>query len=88
MVAHSYTYTVVLEEDAGAGGFAVHVPALAGCHTQGDTRQEAIAMAQDAITAYLESLVAHNEPIPGESNPVGPIVVTATVVQADSFSRI
>lgn len=79
MIAQSYTYTVLLEPDNDAGGFAVHVPALPGCHTEGDTRDEAIAMAQDAIAGYVESLLAHNEPIPVESNPAGPLLVTVTV---------
>jgi predicted RNase H-like HicB family nuclease len=40
MIAQTYTYTVVLEADEEAGGFVVHVPALPGCHTEGDTRKE------------------------------------------------
>jgi antitoxin HicB len=79
MVAHNYTFTVVLEPDEEAGGFAVHVPALPGCHTQGDTREEAIAMAQDAVTGYIESLLAHNEPIPVEANPAGEVLLTVTI---------
>jgi antitoxin HicB len=79
MIAHTYTYTVVLEADDQAGGFVVHVPALPGCHTEGDTRDEAISMAQDAIAGYVESLLAHNESIPVEANPAGPVLVTVTV---------
>ncbi|HEY8666153.1 MAG TPA: type II toxin-antitoxin system HicB family antitoxin [Tepidisphaeraceae bacterium] len=78
MVAHSYTFTVLLEADDEDGGFAVHVPALPGCHTEGDTREQAIAMAQDAITVYVESLLLHNEPIPIEPNPAGPVLVTVS----------
>ena len=69
MVAKTFTYSVVLETDEQAGGFVAHVPALPGCHTEGDTRDEPVAMAQDAITGYVESLLAHNEPIPVETNP-------------------
>lgn len=79
MVAHSYTFGVVLEADEEAGGFVVHVPALPGCHTEGDTRQEATAMAQDAIAGYIESLLAHNEPIPIEQKPSGDLLITVTV---------
>jgi predicted RNase H-like HicB family nuclease len=78
MVPHTYTFSVVLEPDEEAGGFVVHVPALPGCHTEGDTREEAIAMAQDAVAGYVESLLAHNDPIPVESNPVGDVMVTVT----------
>jgi len=34
-------------------GYDVHVPALPGCHSQGDTEKEALANAQDAILTYL-----------------------------------
>jgi predicted RNase H-like HicB family nuclease len=60
VIAQTYTYTVVLEPDDEAGGFVVHVPALPGCHTEADSREAAVAMAQDAVTGYVESLVAHN----------------------------
>jgi len=58
-----YTVILVPEED---GGYSVDVPALPGCYTQGDTREEAIAMAREAIELYLESCKAHDEPIPEE----------------------
>jgi predicted RNase H-like HicB family nuclease len=32
--------------------------------SQGDTRAEALANVQEAIAGYLESLKAHDEPIP------------------------
>jgi predicted RNase H-like HicB family nuclease len=43
----------------------VSVPALSGCFTQGETREEALAMIREAIEGYIESLVAHGDPIPG-----------------------
>jgi len=57
-------YEVVLmhEDD---GGFSVTVPALPGCVSQGETRDEALAMIREAIEVYIESLVAHGDPIPG-----------------------
>ena len=63
------TYTVVLvrEED---GGYCVHVPALKGCHTQGDTLPEALTMAKDAIECYLGSLEKHGEPFPEDVETV------------------
>jgi predicted RNase H-like HicB family nuclease len=59
-----YTVILVPEEE---GGYSVEVPALTGCYTQGETREEVIAMAKEAIELYLESCKAHNEPIPEES---------------------
>lgn len=35
-------------------GYDVHVPALPGCHSQGDTEKEALKNIQDAIFTYLE----------------------------------
>lgn len=40
------------------------VPALPGCHTQGETREEALAMARDAIEGYLEVLADEGRPLP------------------------
>lgn len=56
-------YRVTIEQDED-GVFVAEVPALPGCITQGNTRQEAIANAKEAIEVYLESLEAHGEPIP------------------------
>jgi predicted RNase H-like HicB family nuclease len=38
------------------GGFVVTCPALPGLVTEGDTLEEARAMAEDAIRGYIESL--------------------------------
>jgi len=59
-----YTIILVPEEE---GGYSVEVPALPGCYTQGETRDEAISMAKEAIELYLESCKAHSEPIPEET---------------------
>jgi predicted RNase H-like HicB family nuclease len=48
-------YTVILEPEE-EGGFHIWCPALKGCHSQGDTKEEAVANIQEAIAAYLESL--------------------------------
>jgi predicted RNase H-like HicB family nuclease len=45
-------YTVLLEESEE--GFAVSVPGLPGCHSQGATEAEALANIADAIRGYLE----------------------------------
>ena len=46
------------------GIFIAQVPSLPGCISQGTSRAEALANVQEAIGAYLESLRAHDEPIP------------------------
>ncbi len=56
-------YRVIIEQDED-GIFVAEVPALPGCISQGKTRIEALRNIQEAIEIYLESLKAHNEPIP------------------------
>ena len=45
-------FEVVLEP-AEEGGFVVHCPALKGCHSEGDTEEEALKNIQEAIEGYL-----------------------------------
>ena len=59
-------YTVIFEP-AEEGGFVVYVPALSGCHTQGETLDEAYKMAQDAISGYIKTLRDFKEEIPKEA---------------------
>jgi antitoxin HicB len=58
-------YRVLLRKEP-EGGLTAIVPSLPGCVTYGDTVEEAIAMAKEAIELYLESLKAHGEEIPTE----------------------
>jgi predicted RNase H-like HicB family nuclease len=60
------TYSIVVDPDPEEGGFTVTVPALPGCVTQGETIEECVAHAKEAITLYLEDLVASGEAIPEE----------------------
>lgn len=57
----------VFYEAVPEGGYVAFVPALPGCHTQGDTLEEAELNASEAISLYLESLTADGEPLPEES---------------------
>jgi predicted RNase H-like HicB family nuclease len=55
------------DPEVGVGrGFEAHCPALPGVHTQGETLEEARAMARDAIQGYLESLTKDGQPIPND----------------------
>lgn len=65
-------YTVLLHPDE-TGGFAVTVPELDGCATQGRTFEEAVAMARDAIEGYLAVLAEQGWEIPIEREPIIPI---------------
>ena len=56
-------FEVVLTPEE-SGGYSVTVPALPGCVSQGEPREEALAMIREAIELYLESLDAHGDPLP------------------------
>ena len=67
-------YTVILEREDD-GGYHAFCPTLRGCHTQGDTLEEALANIQEAIESYLESLKKHGEPVPVEDILIRPVEV-------------
>lgn len=59
------SYRILLRKEP-EGGFTVTVPSLPGCVTYGETLEEALEMAKEAIELYLESLREHGEEIPNE----------------------
>ncbi|HEY8694997.1 MAG TPA: type II toxin-antitoxin system HicB family antitoxin [Chloroflexota bacterium] len=63
-----HEYTVILQPDEEDGGYTVTVPALPGCVTEGDTLEEAVEMAKEAIEGYLEALAKRGQPAPEERN--------------------
>lgn len=71
------SFTIVLEPDPEEGGYIVIVPALPGCITQGDTVEECVANAQEAIELYLDDLRGSGKPIPEEHEQ--PRLLTITV---------
>ncbi len=62
-------YTIVLDPDLDEGGYTVTVPVLPGCVTQGDTVEQCVERAQEAIAGYIESLAARGLPVPEETEP-------------------
>ncbi|WP_334111063.1 type II toxin-antitoxin system HicB family antitoxin [Thermodesulfitimonas autotrophica] len=70
----AYRYTVIIEREED-GGFHAFCPALPGCHTQGESLEETLTNIREAIQVYLESLKAHNEPLPVEDILIKPIEV-------------
>lgn len=67
-------FNVVLEK-AEEGGFNVTVPALDGCFTQGDTEEEALSNASEAIKCYLEGLEKLNQIKTGTKKKVRELMV-------------
>ena len=52
---------IVVLEPAEEGGFNVSIPALDGCFTQGENKEEALKNAKEAIFCYLEGMEKVNE---------------------------
>ncbi|MEK7552860.1 MAG: type II toxin-antitoxin system HicB family antitoxin [Patescibacteria group bacterium] len=61
----NYLFAVNIERGED-GHFVVSVPALPGCFSQGDTYEEAVAMAEDAIRGYLQLAIERGETVPTE----------------------
>ena len=78
-MASNYTYSVILEP-AEEGGFVVRVPALPEICTEGETEEEALALAKDAIELVIASRLERGEAIPSEFQR--PIMRQVTVSRA------
>ncbi|AGB18480.1 type II toxin-antitoxin system HicB family antitoxin [Thermoanaerobacterium thermosaccharolyticum] len=63
-----YIFPAVFESD-GNGGYTVTFPDLPGCITEGDTLDEALYMAKDALELYIYNLEEDNETIPDPTAP-------------------
>jgi predicted RNase H-like HicB family nuclease len=59
-------YTVLVEFDPEGPGYVVSVPALPGCFTQGNSVDEALVRAREAIAGHVTALRDIGEPIPIE----------------------
>ena len=68
-------YRVLIEQDED-GMYVAEVPSLPGCISQGRTREQAVENIREAMAGYLESLEAHDEPIPP---PISEEVVEVSV---------
>jgi predicted RNase H-like HicB family nuclease len=55
----------IVLEPSDEGGFTVFVPALSGCVSEGETREEALTNIREAIELYLEPSEAELSAIPG-----------------------
>jgi len=56
-------FSIILEQDED-GYVVASCLALPGCHSQGKTREEAIANIKEAIRGYVVSMRKHGELIP------------------------
>ena len=72
-------YTVLLDFDLEYGTYAVTVPALPGCVTQGPTIDESLARAKEAIEGFVVALAKLGEAVPVEEPLLIPLVVEVEV---------
>lgn len=75
-MSRQYHYAIILQPEPEAGGYSVSVPALPGCYTQGETIAQCIERAQEAIAAYIESLLAADKSVPEEAEHPQAIVIS------------
>jgi len=70
-------YTVVIDPEPDGSAYNVSVPALPGCYTWGETIEEALRMAREAITGHIAALAELGEPVPVET--AAPVVTGVDV---------
>ena len=65
-MGRSRTFALVIEPPEEAGGYFAYFPSLPGCHTWGDTYQQAVLRAEEALLGYLEALSVSGQQIPAQ----------------------
>ncbi len=63
-----YQFTVVIEPDEH--GYHAFVPALPGCHSFGDTVEEAQVNIHEAMELHVEAMIEDGEPVPVQHDPI------------------
>ncbi len=61
-------YPIAIEPGTDATAWGVVVPDLPGCFSAGDTMEEALIQAEDAITAWIETALDSGQAIPAPSS--------------------
>ncbi len=58
-------YTIIIEKGIESG-YVAYAPALKGCVSQGETKEEALKNVKEAVEAYVEALLEDGLPVPTE----------------------
>ncbi len=66
MSVSRYQRQVIIEPDE-TGGYVISCPSLPGCHSQGETIDEALENIRDAIELYIEVLIEDSLPVPEDT---------------------
>ena len=77
MIKQALTYTLEIERHDD--GYLAYFPTLPGCHTWGTTYEAAVKHAEEALSGYLETLAAHGDSIPVETEIDAPVSLGVTV---------
>ena len=59
-------YTVIVEK-GNESGYVAYAPALKGCVSQGETKEEALKNIREAMEIYVEALLEDGLPVPTEA---------------------
>jgi len=71
------TYSLTIEQHPD--GYLAFFPALEGCSTWGQTYEEAVANAEEALALYLETLGNLGKPLPADKDVTQPVSLGVTV---------
>lgn len=64
----SFVYPAIFHSNLDDGSYTVTFPDLPGCITEGTDLNNALYMAQDAMSVWLEYTLEHKEPVPAASH--------------------
>ena len=78
-MARPLTYSLTIESHPEEGGYLAYFPALAGCHTWGESYEQAVRNAEEVLVGYLEALQKNGETIPQEDHPPGAVSLSVVV---------
>ena len=68
LMVTQYLSLAVIFRPEPEGGFTVTVPSLPGCITYGKNLTEAHRMVEEAITLYLQAMIAEGEALPEDTS--------------------
>lgn len=64
-----YVYPALFETEEGVEGYTVSFPDIRGCHTEGDTLEEALSAAKESLGLHLYGLEEAGDELALPSNP-------------------
>jgi len=59
-----YKYEIIIYWDTQDNAYIADIPELPGCSAHGDTYDEAIKNAQEAIQLWVETAIEFGDPVP------------------------